>query len=66
MNAPARCETCRFFVPSEPDEVDDDGEGVCRRYPPTCLIDQDGDMVRGQPAVTRSYWCGEHRHRESP
>lgn len=50
------CWRCRFFeyVP----DSDDDDSGVCRRYPPTPLVDDEGGFA-ALPFVEYTDWCGE-------
>lgn len=48
-----RCETCRFWLESEPKSKDDSGYGPCRRYPP--------HLNSQFPYTTPDNWCGEYQ-----
>lgn len=49
------CGNCRYFLQNLPN-----GEGACRRYPPSALAIGQG-MNGFFPPVKPSIWCGEHQ-----
>jgi hypothetical protein len=56
-----RCETCRFFWKEAcVDEAGVQGDGLCRRYPPVAVA-QDEHYYQREilPRVYGSDWCGE-------
>ena len=50
-----KCATCAFG------EIDGDG-GVCHRYPPSFVSDEDGPQSVFA-VVDANDWCGEYRRR---
>jgi len=55
------CENCRYFLKT-PATEDLQRERVCRRYPPTAFVVQQGAQVISRsvlPAVVERMWCGE-------
>jgi hypothetical protein len=57
------CETCRFWW------IDNEGDPVCRRYPPHATFKGDWDSSVGSthyyasfefPVANADNWCGEH------
>ena len=47
------CKECKWW------EGDDNGVGVCHRYPPIEQIPEDKDYY-GFPVTLMHYWCGEY------
>ncbi len=56
-----RCGTCKFcLLPSV-----EFAYGICRRYPPTVIVNLEGTTESEQPDVHLQIWCGEWQRRES-
>lgn len=53
------CQHCSFFIADPKDDI-----GFCRRYPPTLIPLEDGEVEATFPVVSRDEWCGEF-HRAS-
>jgi len=49
------CSTCQYFMPQS------DTQGICRRYPPTVLIHDNGPTVSVFPPMLVEGYCGEHK-----
>lgn len=61
------CENCLFFLKT-PATEDLQRERVCRRFPPTAFIVQEGGQVMSRsvfPAVVERMWCGEWQPTEA-
>lgn len=56
------CGGCSYFVPS--DEVETQASGMCHRYPPTVVVDADGDIVRARPQMEATESCGEFKAKQ--
>ena len=56
MTAHGTCWRCKWF---DRDERDADGEGICRRYPPSLAGFEDDAVVETWPGVEFLDWCGE-------
>lgn len=53
------CKTCKHY--RDATEVgDEEAAGECLRYPPTPMIDGEGDMFSAFPVVLAQEHCGEH------
>lgn len=71
-----RCSTCKHFLARgingssrSPDEMTRlDGVGLCRRYPPRWLDDDelDGGGLFAFPAIHQDHRCGEYRPAREP
>lgn len=54
---PDSCGTCRFFL-LRPEMVQPPG-GFCRRYPPSSIFDNQGEIQWRWTRTQADYWCGE-------
>ncbi|MDP3638685.1 MAG: hypothetical protein U0989_02465 [Azonexus sp.] len=53
-----RCQSCHFFL------INDDKQGLCRRFPPTAVATPEGTFAIFPPMLHEG-WCGEHLEKES-
>ena len=51
------CWRCRWF---DRDETDADGEGYCRRFPPSVVPVDEDSIAQLFPSVEFLDWCGEY------
>jgi hypothetical protein len=56
-----KCEKCVFYLAATDDGVEYDDYGVCRRYPPELVDDEEG-FSSEYPPVQDNDWCGEFVH----
>lgn len=42
------------------------GQGHCHRYPPTTLVDSDGELIFPWPVTNKDDVCGEYVKGEQP
>lgn len=61
MTAHGTCWRCRWF---DRDEDDPDGEGYCRRFPPSFTPADDDAVFQMWPSVEFLDWCGEWEEAE--
>ena len=63
MSAHGTCWRCMWF---DRDEKDEEGEGYCRRFPPSvACAEEDGvTVVEVWPSVEYLDWCGEFEEAE--
>ena len=52
------CDSCRYFLPQS------DTQGLCRRFPPTVKVYDNGPITSIFPPILHEGWCGEHKERE--
>ena len=49
----AVCQNCVFWL------ADENDHGICRRYPPTSILDATQTMISQFPLVKNEWCCGE-------
>lgn len=53
------CPSCRYYEALDPKRTQGKVLGLCKRYPPTVVIDSDGDPASVWPLVKDTNLCGE-------
>ena len=54
-----QCEYCMFYLPDEVEGEEASEYGICRRYPPR-LVEEDDGFSSEYPPIKEDDWCGEH------
>jgi hypothetical protein len=61
------CGECVFYEWFDYTDDENDGLGICHRYPPVLLKKNKSENESGwdMPTVVSSNWCGEWKHKDA-
>ena len=65
MNELNLCGNCRYYVPRQAVNIDNDLDGECHRNPPQVIAwPESHELAAFFPAVNKEDWCGKWKQGE--